>query len=217
MFAWVWALLSLLQSDPSALRTNLSQNGIAIYLNGAAAQPSGPLENMKRELSAIMDSAGYHVMYADPRTPDREGRFAALVVLELDGSCGMPAGNYRIERSVASGASLAETAISSGTVLPFSRIHCANLTRMIGPMLAEEAGAQRDFLYGRAMARVAAHEIYHVMVGSREHVHDGVAKASFSVPDLLDERFEFDRTALAMLQKAGEPDSRSVSTDSARR
>jgi hypothetical protein len=204
MFAWVWALLSLLQSDPSALRTNLPQNNVAIYLNAAAGQPSGPLENMKRELSGIMESAGYHVFYADPRKPDREGRFTALVVLELDGNCGMPAGNYRIERSVASGVSLAETAISSGVVMPFSHIHCANLTRMIGPMLVDEAGAQRDYLYGRAMARVAAHEIYHVMAGSSEHMHEGVAKASFSVADLLDERFDFDRTALAMLQKAGE-------------
>jgi len=54
-------------------------------------------------------------------------------------------------------------------VLPFSWINCANLTRMIGPVLADEAGALRDYLYGRAMARIAAHELYHVMMGSRDH------------------------------------------------
>jgi hypothetical protein len=55
------------------------------------------------------------------------------------------------------------------------------------------------------MARVAAHELYHVMMGSRVHGHDGVAKASFSVADLLDDGFDFDRTALILLrQKAGE-------------
>lgn len=218
MFAWVLALLSLLHTDPSALRTIPPQNELAIYLSTDARQPYAPLENMKRELSGIMESAGYHVVYGDPRTPDRAAQVAALVVLELDGVCGMPPGTYHLERSVASGASLADTAVSAGVVMPFSRIHCANLTRMIGPMLTEEAGAQRDYFYGRAMARVAAHELYHVMMGSREHGHEGVAKASFLVADLLDERFDFDRTALALLrQKAGDPESRADAGEPARR
>jgi hypothetical protein len=219
MSAWVLALLSLLYTDPSALGTNPPHSELAIYLSTDPGQPYGPLENMKRELSGIMESAGYHVVYGNPRMPDKAGHFSALVVLELHGSCGMPPGNYRIERAVASGASLAETAVSSGVVMPFSRIHCANLSRMIGPMLADEAGAQRDYFYGRAMARVAAHEIYHVMMGSREHGHEGVAKASFSVADLLEEGFDFDRTALALLrQKAGETESRTeASGEPARR
>jgi hypothetical protein len=117
----------------------------------------------------------------------------------------MPAGNYRLDRAVPSGASLAETSVSSGVVMPFSRINCANVTRLIGPLLADEAGAQRDYFYGRAIARVAAHELYHVVMGSRAHCHEGVAKASFSVNDLLDERFDFDRVALARLrQRAAE-------------
>jgi len=208
MSAWVLALLSLLYTDPSLPRTNLRSADLAIYLSAGPHQPSGPLENMKRELSGMMASAGYRVVYDDPRTPDPEAQYSSLAVLELRGTCGLPAGNYRLDRSVASGASLAETSVSSGVVLPFSRINCANLTRLIGPMLADEAGAQRDYLYGRAMARVAAHELYHVMMGSRSHSHDGICKASFSVNDLLDERFDFDRVALALMrQKAAESES----------
>jgi hypothetical protein len=158
------------------------------------------------------------MIYPDPRISGKNAPFSALVVLELRGNCGMPPGNYRVERSVASGVSLAETAVSDGVVLPFSHIDCANLTRMIGPVLAEETGAQRDYLYGRAMARLAAHELYHVMMGSRDHVHEGVAKPSFSVADLLDERFDFDRIALAQLrQKTAETeDSAAVERASAR-
>ena len=72
---------------------------------------------------------------------------------------------------------------------------------MIGPVLGEEAGAQRDFLYGRAMARVIAHELYHVVTGSRDHAREGVAKPKFTVPDLLNEVFEFDHMALAKLRQ----------------
>jgi hypothetical protein len=209
MSAWVWALLSLLHTDPSLFRTNLPRTDLAVYLSVDPAQPRIPLENMKRELSGIMKAAGYRVVYGDPRAPDPNAEFFALVVLDLRGSCGMPPGNYRVERSVASGASLAETSVSDGVVLPFSHINCANLTRLVGPVLADEPGAQRDYLYGRAMARVAAHELYHVMMGSREHGREGVSKPSFSVGDLLDERFDFDRTALALLrQKASDAEAR---------
>jgi hypothetical protein len=209
MSAWVLALLSLLHTDPSVFRRNVRYTDLAVYLTLDPNQAAAPLENMKRELSGIMESAGYRVVYSDPRAPDPNAQFSALVVLDLHGTCGMPAGNYRVERAVANGASLAETSVSSGVVMPFSRMHCANLTRLIGPLLVDDDSVQRDFFYGRAMARIAAHELYHVMMGTLAHAREGVAKASFSVNDLLDERFDFDRIALARLrQKAAESDMR---------
>ena len=201
MSAWVLALFCLFSSDVSLVRTNLPYADLAVYLGVDPTQPAAPLENMKRELSALMQAAGYRVVWGDPRNPDKNGQVSALVVLELRGSCALPPGNYRVERAVDSGASLAATSVSADGVLPFSWVNCANLTRMVGPVLSAEAGAQRDYLYGRAIARVAAHELYHVMMGSREHGHEGVAKASFSAADLLDERFDFDPAALANLRQ----------------
>jgi hypothetical protein len=216
MSAWVLALFSLLNTVPSLVRTNLPRTELAVYLTLDPTQPVAPLENMKRELSGMMQSAGYRVVYDDPRNPDRDTQFSMLAVLELRGSCGLPPGNFRVERAVASGASLAETSVSAGVVLPFSRINCANLTRLIGPVLSDEPGAQRDYLYGRALARVAAHELYHVMMGSRDHGHQGIAKPSFSVADLLDERFDFDRVAIALLrQKAVGAEGRAEIADAA--
>jgi len=210
MSAWVLALFSLFHTDPSAWRTK-PHTDLAVYLSSDPKQPSAPLDAMKRELSGIMESAGYRVVYSDPRAPDGNARFSALVVLELRGNCGLPAGTSRVERAVASGASLAETSVADGVVMPFSRINCANLTRMIGPVLADEAAAQRDYFFGRAMARVAAHELYHVIMGSRVHGHDGVAKPSFSIPDLLNERFDFDRAVLAQLRQSADVAQDSIS------
>jgi hypothetical protein len=218
MSAWVLALFSLLNTVPSLVRTNLPRTELAVYLTLDPTQPAAPLENMKRELSGMMQSAGYRVVYDDPRNPDRDAQFSMLAVLELRGSCGLPPGNFRVERAVASGASLAETSVSAGVVLPFSRINCANLTRLIGPVLSDEPGAQRDYLYGRAMARVAAHELYHVMMGSRDHGRQGIAKPSFSIADLLDERFDFDRVAIALLrQKAVDAEGRAEIADAGAR
>jgi hypothetical protein len=156
-----------------------------------------------------MRAGGFRIIWGDPRTPGKLGQ-GDLAVVELRGSCGMPPGSYRVEREVDSGGKIAETPVENGVVLPFSFVNCANLTRMIGPVLSLEAGAQRDYLYGRAMARVVAHELYHVLLGSRDHGHQGVSKASFTTANLLDELFDFDVSALAKLrQRASEDDTHS--------
>ena len=46
--------------------------------------------------------------------------------------------------------------------------------------------------FGRALARVAAHEIYHIVAQTTEHQERGVAKAAFSVRDLMSARFDLD-------------------------
>jgi len=211
MSAWVLALFCLVSIDLSLVRAASPYADLAVYLSVDPTQPAAPLDHMKHELSALMQAAGYHILWQDPRAPDRTSQVSTLMVLQLRGSCGLPPGNYRVERSVDSGASLAETSISPNGVQPFSWVNCDNVTRMIGPVLTGEAGAQRDYLYGRAVARVVAHELYHVVTGSRDHGHEGVAKPRFTVPDLLNEIFDFDAVALAKLRQravgdiAGEP------------
>ena len=90
--------------------------------------------------------------------------------------------------------------ITDGQVLPFSSLNCAALTNSVSAALAKEAGARRDFLYGRAMAGVVAHEFYHVLMRTTEHGRSGVARSCFSTSDLLTERFEFEGAALARLR-----------------
>jgi hypothetical protein len=201
MSAWVLALCCLLSTDVSLVRTSLPNARLAVYLSVGPNQPAAPLEQMKRELTGLMQAAGYQVIWQDPRSPDKTGETSALVVLELRGSCGLPPGYYHAERSVDSGASLAETSVTEQGVLPFSWVNCANLSRMIGPALSNEAPGQRDYLYGRAIARVVAHELYHVMMGSRDHGHEGVAKPRFTTSELLNERFDFDHASLAKLRQ----------------
>ena len=216
MFAWLFALVCLFHSAASPGGGDLPSAKLSIYLTVDSAQPRAPVETMKRELAGILGNAGYRVVWEDLNHPDRTAPAPTLVLLELRGVCALPAGDEPIEPAVNSGASLAETAISPHGVTPFSWVNCANLTRLIGPELSAEAGAERDYLYGRAMARVVAHEIYHVVTGSRDHGRNGVAKASFSVSDLLEEVFPFDSAELAKLrQKATDSTHAEAAPDTA--
>src|SRR5205809_710381 len=53
---------------------------------------------------------------------------------------------------------------------------------------------------GRALARVIAHELYHIVAGTADHQDSGVAKAVFSAQDLTDIRFEFDSASISRMQ-----------------
>jgi hypothetical protein len=44
---------------------------------------------------------------------------------------------------------------------------------------------------GRAMARVGAHEIYHILTGSGTHASQGIARASHSRAELIAPTFAF--------------------------
>jgi hypothetical protein len=201
MFAWLLALVCLFHTDAFPGGGTPPSAKLPIFLTVGASQPAGPVAYMKQELDSILDNAGFQVVWEDPRHPDPTGLPSSIVVLELRGVCGLPQGADRLEPSVSSGASLAETAVSAQGVTPFSWVNCANLTRLIGPELSTQPGAEREYLYGRAMARVVAHEVYHVVMGSRDHGRNGVAKASFTVADLLDEVFPFDPGELAKLRR----------------
>src|SRR4051812_22316133 len=166
MFARLLAALCLLTTWLCAADTRL-----VVYLNVTAGQPIAPLEHMKREVSATMGRAGYQVEWLMRGAERPDTPF--LVVVGLDGVCAPT----EVGDEPAAGVSLAKTSVVDGRVLPFSTVACGALSRTLGPELARAPGARRDFLFGRAMARVVAHELYHVLAGTTEHAHSGIARS----------------------------------------
>jgi hypothetical protein len=188
-------LLDLVVVPALGLSADLPESELVVYLSGGV-QPQRSLLYMKLELARLMRTAGYRVAWSDARDPAPPSTDSAMAVVELRGTCewsSLPAG--RVD-------ALASTAVSDGKILPFSSVDCASLTRMLAGPLANEPGARRDFLYGRAMARVLAHELYHVLVQTGDHSREGIARAGFSAVDLVTERFEFEQGTLAKLRPA---------------
>jgi hypothetical protein len=69
----------------------------------------------------------------------------------------------------------------------------------IAAVAAERASVCRKH-YLRVLARVLAHELYHILTQSENHADSGVAKAALSVADLTGSPFEFDGAALGLIQ-----------------
>ena len=197
----------------SAQSAGATDATLVVYLRTGGSQPAAPLAEMKREVGSLMSQAGYRVEWRSLDSPrGLDGDASMLAVLELNGTCGLAAGYGAPERQLATNTSLATTSITDGRVMPFSSLNCTALTRNVSAALGQDAGARRDFLYGRAMARVVAHELYHVLMRSAEHARAGVARSCFSTADLLTERFEFEGATLARLRSRIDSAPDSVAT-----
>jgi hypothetical protein len=173
---------------------------LAVYLKGAPQTP-GVMQQMKRELASLMRSAGYRVEWA------ASSQSEMLAVVEFVGDCTPMAGFGGATSAPQSGAPLASTNVTDGRVLPFASVNCSAVGRSLGAILAREAPAQREFLYGRALARVVAHELYHIVTGTGDHTRTGISRSCFSADDLVTERFKFEGSVLAQMRRRTEPSS----------
>jgi hypothetical protein len=198
MFARSLALFAILSI--SAAASDLPPaSSITIYLKSGAADAAS-VSYMERELSGLMQTAGYRIEWLNASAAIPDVRNGQLVVLALTGDCTARRGPVELSEDLGI-ESLASTPVSDGEILPFSTLHCDTLNRVLGGTIAGASDQRRPWLYGRAMARLAAHELYHVLTNVRSHSLEGVSKPCFSARDLLADHFEFESAALAKMRR----------------
>jgi len=172
---------------------------LVVFLKTEPGQPRQPLKGMKQEADALMAESGYTISWRDLGDSNRDAGDASVAVIELHGICQAPQSGLAV-KDLAPGASLASTAVADGKVLPYSWLDCDNLASLLAPVLLSDAPDKRSALYGRAMGRLVAHELFHALVQTREHDGGGIAKRSFSAQDVLGEHFEFEAASLEKLR-----------------
>ena len=201
MSARLLALVCLecgLTALPALAAENLesSHTTIAVYLNSGSNR--GPeLAVMKREAEALLEGAGFRIDWRS-LSGSASSQTAELAVVDLRGSCTAdpsPSHAPLPDGDVV----LASTAVIDGRVEPFSDLDCNAVGRLLAPALSRTPAGFRSYLYGRAMGRILAHDLYHVIVKTRDHDAAGVAKPCFSIADLLGSSFEFETITLARL------------------
>ncbi len=170
---------------------------VEVYLKATDASSSAALDEMKVEIVTLMQTAGVGVEWrkSNEETPVSRGD---LVVVTFSGICQAPPRKVPIQR-LKSLPPLAASSVVDGRILPFVSMNCNALSHFVGPLLSDHSSAQRDFVYGRAMARLLAHELSHVLVQTRDHTETGIAKSQVSSAELLAEHFGFEEIALTRL------------------
>src|SRR6516164_5617416 len=179
---------------------------------GLYADPPRDLDSqsnavMHEELQRLLAPAGIEIVWKQLKDRKSGENFDLVAVTSFAGSCATD--NW--VSVVSTPVSLADTSVSDGHVLPFFRIDCPRVLGMLGSQVDSA-------VLGRALARVAAHEIYHIVAQTAEHQEKGVAKASFSSRDLTAVRFDLDVWSLTLMHPpsvAQAPGSSTADSESA--
>jgi hypothetical protein len=172
---------------------------LELYLSAEVRAAAPALDEMRSELGLLMRSAGYAIQWREGDGPS-DGELGELVVVHLRGVCAAPEWRAAL-KPVKNLQSLASSSVVDGKVLPFTWVECAALSRFVGPSLKHQKGSSRDRVYGRAMARLLAHELYHVLARNTAHTQGGIAKPRFTIDDLTADHLEFEPEAVDQMQR----------------
>jgi hypothetical protein len=138
---------------------------------------------MAREAAHILKKSGVSLRWhlGEPA----QGVDGRLVVVKLLGRCDMD-GPPAFPMS----GPLGWSHESNGAILPFSDLACDNIRGAVHSVVLAGHQLRGNVLLGRAMGRVLAHELYHVVADTAEHGEDGVAQSALSARELTSGQLE---------------------------
>ena len=169
--------------------------GVGMFI-GFETQPSdAAVAAMEREVASIMSPAGLEVSWRNLADSAQDSAFSDVVVVRLKGSC---KGTPLPLNTTAS--PLASTAISDGQILHFAEVQCDELRRYLSREIASARPQDRQRLYGQALGRIMAHEMYHIFAGTNQHAAGGVARACHSRQELVQAVFGFNPDETGLLR-----------------
>ncbi len=163
---------------PVTLYTQFQQN----------VPPPAVLDALHEELGAIMAPMGLGFEWRSLANSHENEISVELAVVTFKGRC--DAANLLPIRS--SPGALGWTHVSDGTILPFSDVDCDRIRSFVQRDLLNVDPEDREAAFGRALARVLAHELYHIFANTSKHGSCGVGKAAYTVKELLSPGFQFE-------------------------
>lgn len=172
---------------------------IGIFLDFDRDPSKSAIQAMEREVGAVLSATGaqfsWLMLNAEPQTET----FDDLAVLRFQGNCRIEEPDKMLPR--AEPVTLAATDLSSDSVSSYSNVLCDHIRTHISVLLESSGIRERETVFGRALGRVVAHELYHMLAKTAEHTRGGITKALQTPFDLVRESFQLDRQALHGLRR----------------
>lgn len=176
----ICAAFALIASACSAFATAK----VTIILQFDAAHSERSVSEMKSELQNLMRNSGVELNWRRMDELSASDSFPSVVVVTFHGSCqarpfAPPLPNEPVP--------LAYAHISNGAVIPFADVECDRVRSLLGSA-ETDAGQRGDLILGRALGRVLAHELHHILDRTRVHTQHGISRKSLSSRDLVADR-----------------------------
>jgi hypothetical protein len=170
---------------------------LAIIMGFANGYSTVVLEEMKREVESVLVIPGLTIEWRELDTSAHQEVFDHVVVARFRGECRAMATPATKDLNGTLGA----THISDGVIIPFADIDCSKVQRLVQAAVVARNQTQSELLLGRALARVLAHELFHILAETTRHSRHGIAQSALSPFDLTEGRLRFERQDLEAIQR----------------
>ena len=179
----------------ACLRADGANLTIVIDFDGPPSDRS--VQQMKRETQDILKTAGVHL---DWRARSEVGTksYENLVMVHFKGKCVLQPDPMLFDER----GPFASAYSSDGDVLPFSEVECDHLSASVHSAMSGDDYARPDYLMGRALARVLAHELVHILTKSAVHGTDSVTQPTFTGRELIGAPLRLSRADVERLHQA---------------
>jgi cytochrome c553 len=157
-----------------------------VYTHSESGFPGAIWTAMRNEVESILSPTGWHVKWEDTATPAHSAS-VALAIVRFKGECNVD--DIRLPSS--GDATLGRTHVNGSDIISFADVFCDAIRASLADRLSIMRAGGRDLWYGRAVGRVVAHELYHILTGEKHHGSRGVAQAHFSPEELLADDFRY--------------------------
>lgn len=197
------ALVGLAFAAPRSGGAGRPNPQITVVYQLAEDHSPAAFEELKRETTFLLRGTGFPIGFKSRSALGPADEFDNIVIVRFQGVCRMDAAPLppRRERR------LAWTHSSHGEVLPFSEVSCDAVRDFIRLAVGARPGLPPEMLFGRALARVLAHEIYHVLARTGRHGTQGLAQPALTAEELIGARLELHREdLLRVAAETGAPD-----------
>lgn len=175
---------------------------VAVYTKFQQQPPPGVLAALKDETSAILARLGVQVEWRSMDRVQPNEVWVEVAVVTFKGACDDAVAIPTAFQS----RSLGWTHISDGEVLPFAEVDCGLVRSFLAPQLTAMARKDSHRRYARALGRVVAHELYHILGRSQHHSLHGVDQPAYRAQDLLSDRFLLDESSYRILNSRADTD-----------
>jgi hypothetical protein len=174
-------------------------HNLTVILNYERADYSTvAFQSMQHETASIFEGSGVRL---DWRTIDQASdsqQFDDLVVFKMKGKCAMdPLPPIPDEM----GLPFAVTYTTDGEPLPFGAVDCDRVRQSLKRAFTPADYSRGDLLFGRALGRVIAHELYHMLARSAVHAKAGVTERALSGDQLCHNRLGISEQSLAAIRR----------------
>lgn len=174
---WAFSLTLLLAMSSVPILAGSPSTPVTAVVMPEGRYSKTAVREMGREAGHILKQSGVslRVRVGVPSQPVS----GWLVVVKLVGDCDMDGS----PASLVPGP-LAWAHVVNGTILPFSGLACNNLRGAVQAAMLAHEETRGNILLGRAMGRVLAHELYHIVADRAEHSQGGVTQRALTPQQL---------------------------------